>query len=123
MAIWRALGPYGTLGVLAVIVAAGLVVTFAYRWAVALAELGRGLLSLGQGKPVRTIRSRSSGPVGALLRSFNNAIPTPHRQARKQFSSSCTGRNARGDQTAARKGHGRNEPLRRSTLRSLLDHD
>ena len=41
----------------------------------ALDELGRGLIALDEGRPVRPIRTRAGGAVGRLARAFNEVAP------------------------------------------------
>src|SRR6266481_2512913 len=45
------------------------------RWALALAEVTRGLEALGTGAKVRPIRSGAGGPIGKLVSTFNASAP------------------------------------------------
>jgi len=50
-------------------------VLFAYRWTKALKDLRRRVVALGEGRPVRPVISRAGGPVGRLVRQFDEVAP------------------------------------------------
>ena len=66
---------FGVVSAAVLFAAAGLLVYRASRSARALDALGRRLEALGEGKPARPVPSRAEGPVGRLVRVFDEVAP------------------------------------------------
>jgi two-component system phosphate regulon sensor histidine kinase PhoR len=73
----RAMGgwAWGISGAIVALVALAWATRGVLRCLAVLRELERGLVALGQGRPVRPTNTRAPGPIGRLARTFDGVVP------------------------------------------------